>query len=347
MINRREFMSVTAAALAQAAGLAQRPPVRFGVDLYSIRSQGFDAFQHLDYCSKLGAKVVHFSEIQFMGSLEEDHLKKVRARAQELGIEIELGMKSICPSSRMFDKTLGTAEEQLNRMVVAARTVGSPIVRAVLGSSADRTGEIPLEGHIENTVKVLRNCRSRIQDAGLKVAIENHAGDLQAWEVKGLIEAAGKEYVGSCLDSGNPLWTLEDPHLTLETLAPYVLTSHLRDSYVWRAPEVVVVRWVRFGEGNVGIQDYVRKFIELCPGRAISHEVIVMQQRPLRIFDPKFWEPYQKVRASEFVRFLALAEAGKPLPAMPQVARDAAAQKQREDLEVSIANFRELLKSLG
>src|SRR5512141_1279401 len=73
MINRREFMSVTAAALAQAAGLGQKPPVRFGVDLYSIRSQGFDAFQHLDYCSKLGAKVVHFSEIQFMGSLEEDH----------------------------------------------------------------------------------------------------------------------------------------------------------------------------------------------------------------------------------------------------------------------------------
>ena len=49
----------------------------------------------------------------------------------------------------------------------------------------------------------------------------------------------------------------------------------------------MVVRWVRFGEGNVGIQDYVRKFIELCPGRAISHEVIVMQQRPTRII----WTP--------------------------------------------------------
>jgi sugar phosphate isomerase/epimerase len=317
------------------------------VDLYSIRSQGFNAFQYLDYCSKLGAKVVHFSEIQFMGSLEEGHLKKVRARAQELGIEVEMGMRSICPSSRMFDKAQGTAEEQLTRMVVAARTVGSPIVRAVLGSSADRTGPVPLDGHIENTVKVLRNCRSRIQDAGLKVAIENHAGDLQAWELKGLIEAAGKEYVGSCLDSGNPLSTLEDPHLTLETLAPYVLTSHLRDSYVFRVPEGVVARWVRFGEGNVGIQDYVRKFIALCPGRAISHEVIVTQQRQTRIFDPKFWEPYQKVRASEFVRYLALAEAGKPLPDMPQVAQDKAAQKQREDLEVSIANFREFLKGLG
>jgi sugar phosphate isomerase/epimerase len=347
MLNRREFVTLSAAAFTQAAALSQKPPIRFGVDLFSIRSQGFDAFQHLDYCAKLGAQVVHFSEIQFMGSLEEAHLKKVREHAGKLGVEIEMGMRSICPTSRAFAQAEGTAEEQLTRMVNAARTVGSPIVRAFLGTSADRTGSVPIEGHIENTVKVLRNCRSRIQDAGLKVALENHAGDLQAWEMKTLIEAAGKEYVGSCLDSGNPLWVLEDPHLTLETLAPYALTSHLRDSAVWRVPEGVVARWVRFGEGNVGIKEWVRKFTELCPGKALSHEVIVTQQRPSRIFDPKFWEPYKNVRASEFSRFLALAEAGKPLPDLARPTGPAAAVLQREDLEVSVANFRALLKELG
>jgi hypothetical protein len=44
---------------------------------------------------------------------------------------------------------------------------------------------------------------------------------------------------------------------------------------------------------------------------------------------------------------LALAEAGKRLPGMPQVTQDAAAQKQREDLEVGIANFREFPTKLG
>ena len=75
--------------------------------------------------------------------------------------------------------------------------------------------------------------RSRVLDSGLKIAIENHAGDMQARELKMLIEEAGKDFVGACLDSGNPLWTIEDPHLTLETLAPYVLTSHVRDTAVW------------------------------------------------------------------------------------------------------------------
>ena len=94
----------------------------------------------------------------------------------------------------------------------------------MLGSSADRRGGI--ERHIESIAGVLKNSRSRIMDGGVKVAIENHAGDMQARELKMLIEAAGPDFVGVCLDSGNPVWTIEDPHLTLDTLAPYVLTSH-------------------------------------------------------------------------------------------------------------------------
>ena len=77
--------------------------------------------------------------------------------------------------------------------------------------------------------------------AFLAGAVENHAGDMQARELKTLIEGAGSDFVGVCLDSGNPLWTIEDPHLTLETLHPYVLTSHVRDSAVWKVPEGAAV----------------------------------------------------------------------------------------------------------
>ncbi len=61
------------------------PDVRFGLDLFSIRSQNWDAFQYLDYAAKFGIKVVHFSEIRFIGSLEDEYLKKVRAHAEKLG----------------------------------------------------------------------------------------------------------------------------------------------------------------------------------------------------------------------------------------------------------------------
>ncbi|HZT38413.1 MAG TPA: sugar phosphate isomerase/epimerase [Bryobacteraceae bacterium] len=340
-MRRRDFI---AAALAAPRLLASPPEVRFGVDLFSIRSQNWTPFQYLDYCAKWGAKVVHFSEIRFIGNLEDDHLRRVREHAERLGIEIELGMRSICPTSKAFDPSPGTAEQQITRMLRAAKLVGSPIVRCFQGTFADRSTPGGIDARIEDTIRVLRAVRPRVIDSGLRIAIENHAGDMQARELKRLIEAAGPDFVGACLDSGNPLWALEDPHLTLETLAPYVLTSHIRDSAVWRVPEGAAVAWVRMGEGNVGIDEYVRKYRRLCPGRALSLEIIVTGPRIYPyLSDPKFWDAYRTTPAWEFSRFLALVEKGKPVPAPPPVSKERAVEREREDLEASIQYTRRLL----
>ena len=225
-------------------------------------------------------------------------------------------------------------------MITAANTVGSKIIRCVLGSVEDRKAG-PIERHIGSMVKVLHNVRSRLVDANLKIAIENHAGDMQARELKTLVEEAGRDFVGVCLDSGNPLWTIEDPHLTLDTLHPYALTSHVRDSAVWRTPEGAAVAWVRMGEGNVNIEDYVHKYVRLCPGRALSMECIVTGPRMFPYKDPKFWDPYRTTPAWEFERFVAIAERGKPHENKP-ASKDQAAQREREDLEASIEYTKKL-----
>lgn len=329
--------------MAQTASPASN--IRFGIDLFSIRSSGWTPFQYLDYCAKWKAKVVHFSEIRFIGSLEPEHLKKVRAHAESLGIEIELGMRSICPTSKAFDSQAGTAEQQLEKMIASAKTVGSPIVRCFLGTMADRgsgkPGSPTIEQNIDNTVKVLRAVRSRATGEGIRIALENHAGDMQGRELKMLIEAAGPDFVGAVIDSGNPLWTLEDPHLTLDLLAPYVLSSHVRDSIVWRVPEGAAMRWVRMGEGNVDIDGWVRKYAERCPGKALSMEIIVIPPRVFAFNRPEFWDGYRNVPAWYFSRFLAIAETGKPSAAPPKPA-DPAAQ-EREDLEASIRYTHKLL----
>jgi 3-oxoisoapionate decarboxylase len=241
----------------------------------------------------------------------------------------------------MFDKSQGTAEEQLSRMVEAAQNAGSQIVRAVLGSADDRKPG-PIEARIEDTARVLRNIRSKAIDRNIKIAIENHAGDMQARELKMLVEEAGPEFVGVCLDSGNPLWTLEDPHLTLEVLHPYVLTSHLRDSAVWKVPQGVAVTWVQMGRGNVGIDSYVQKYIELCPGKALSLESIVFGPRILPYRDQSFWAAYRKTPAWEFVRYLEIAERGKPYQNEPWEAGNEA-QREREALDESLQYTKKLV----
>ena len=196
--------------------------------MFSLRSQNWTPAQQLDFCAERGIQVVHYSEPRLMGGLAPDHLRALRALADEAGIAVELGMLSICPGSRAFDASAGSAEDQVTAMLDAARTVGSPFVRCVVGGIDDRRSPGGIEARIDETLQVLKRVRARVIDAGLKLAIENHAGDLQARELKRLVEEAGTDFVGVCIDAGNALWAMEDPYLTLETLAPYVLTSHGR-----------------------------------------------------------------------------------------------------------------------
>jgi sugar phosphate isomerase/epimerase len=338
MTRRRWMQTIAAAPLAAAA-----PAVKLGADLFSLRSQNWSPFQLLDYCAGLKVQVVHFSEVRFIGGLDPENLRRVRAHAAGLGIEIEIGMTSICPTSKMFNPAAGTAEAQLGAMIDAAVIVGSRIVRCVLGSSADRLPG-PIERHIESMVRVLRNIRPKAVDAHVRIAIENHAGDMQARELKTLIEQAGPDFTGVCIDSGNPLWTIEDPHLTLETLSPFVLTSHLRDSAVWRVPEGAAVAWVRMGEGNVKIEDYVRKYAALCPGRALSIESIVTNPRIFPFRDPKFWDAYRTTPAWEFERFLEIADRGQPRTPEPRITdAEAGRLKEHKDFEASLEYLRGLL----
>ncbi len=314
--------------------------VRLGVDLFSVRSQKWTPFESLDYCAKLGAKLVHFSELQYLGSLDESNLIAVRDHAKKLGVTIEVGTRTCCPTSKSFDPKQGTGEEQMLRAMHAASVTGSPIVRTYMGTSNDRD---PIERHMEAMTALLKGLRSRIIDLNLKIAIENHAGDMQARELKALVEACGRDYVGVCLDSGNPLWALEDPHLTLETLYPYVLTTHCRDTAVWRVPEGAAVAWTRMGDGNVGITEYISKLRHLRPDLPVTLEIIVTNARIFPYLDPKFWEPYRNQPAWEFSRFLKIAEQGHPREPLPPLKGEASLAREREDLESSLTFTRKLL----
>ena len=156
-LTRRSLLGMAAAVPVAMAAASPAPAVKLGIDLFSLRSQGWTPFQLLDYSAKLTAKVVHFSEIRFIGNLEPDNLRAVRRYAEERGIEIEIGMKSICPTSKMFDAKAGTAEEQIGKMLDSATLAGSHIVRAVLGSMEDRRPG-PIEKHMESMVQGAAQC---------------------------------------------------------------------------------------------------------------------------------------------------------------------------------------------
>ena len=210
--------------------------MKLGVDIFSLRFNDWNAFELLEYASKIGLDVVHFSEMEPFESLETGYLRHVKQRADELHIDIEVGMGSICPTSTTFSPERGTVKEQLSRCCTLPR---SWVRRLCAATSARTQTDAPkcrwkvtawpwsptcARSAVWRWISTSRS-PSRITPAICK------AGNWQ-----GLIEEAGPDFVGACIDTGNPLWVAESPFVTLKHLAPYVLMSHVRDSAVWPHP---------------------------------------------------------------------------------------------------------------
>jgi sugar phosphate isomerase/epimerase len=275
----------------------------------------------LDYCARLGLENVQFSERVFLASLDKKYLHSLSRRAGELGISIEAGILSFDRYSNLFKPELGTGEQQLSDMINAAKTLGSPIVRCVLGNQADRVGgPIPFGKHVEEGLRVLRAVSSLARDLEVTIAVENHGGvDFLARELKAFVEDAGTDYVGVCLDTGNPAVAGEDPVFSAEVLAPYVVSSHVRDSRIWIVPQGAMVQWVPVGQGCIDLRRILEILSENAPAAPINLEIITgipNQPRLIPYSDPdsEFWKIYPGVLARDFMRFIELAKNGKPNP---------------------------------
>lgn len=326
---------------------AEPVPIKLGFDSYSIRAFNWKAIQLLDYAAGLKLDTVQLSSLGDYESLEPGYLRQVKDHAGRAGVEIDAGMGCICPSSSSYNKKEGEPAEYVARGLRVAKAVGSSVMRCYMGTRADRHSALPIEAHMENTIKVLRSVRSQALDMGVRIGVENHAGDMQAREVKVIIEEAGKDFVGSCLDTGNPMWVAEDPFTTLETLAPYVVTSHIRDSAVFEHPRGAAAQWVALGDGSVDFTRFVQLYRTLCPKAAMQLEIIT--GRPpevLPYLGPDYWKAFPKTPAWEFARFLALAKSGRPFMGSMVIGEwsnnspaieAALKEQQRVDLERSLA----------
>jgi 3-oxoisoapionate decarboxylase len=335
MKSRRQFIKSLAVAGAATmtdttsfAQGAKRRRLKLGFDNFSIRAMGWKAPQLLDYAAKLKVDTILLSDLDVYESHSDAYLKDLKKRADDLGVEIQPGTGSICPSAKSFNTKFGTAEEHLALLIRVARALGSPVARCYQGTADDRKLPGGLEARWKDTIGVCKAVRSRAVDAGVKIAIENHAGDMQAWQLAGLIEECGRDYVGATMDSGNA-------------------TTGIRDSMVWETGEGASVAWTAMGEGQVDWQKYFDRFAAVCPGVSVQLEIIsgVVRQFPFQKDD--FWKLYRDIRAKEFLGFTSMAKRGRAVEAfkVPEGKdRKLAEQEfQKAELEKSVKYCREVL----
>jgi hypothetical protein len=127
---------------------------------------------------------------------------------------------------------------------------------------------------------------------------------------------------------------------SLETLAPYTLTTSLRDTAVWETEKGCKAQWTAMGDGGcVDLKAYFNRFAAVCPGVAVNIETIGGFAMELPYLEPAFWEMFPKKPGAEFARFLRVVKRGHPVSQYDGSNK----QKQRDELERSIEFCRNVI----
>src|SRR5580704_17653822 len=280
-----------------------------GFNTYSVRAMRWQDLKLLEYGASLKLDAVYLQDSIDPLNNDPAHWKELKETAARLGLELHGGDAGALPRT---PDGMNATMKRLHEGIRHAVGIGSKLVRFRVAGDRASLPPGPVKKTMETMIRTLRSARTEAMDAGVKFAIENHK-DLYCWQTRQVIDGAGKDFVGSYLDTGNPVFVMEDPLSTVETLGPVAVMLHLRDSVVYETPDGVAVQWVPLGEGTVDFKKIIAKAREICPPIAVYNKPIT--GRPpahLAIYDPAFMKGWTDMRASDLGRFLALAKHGRP-----------------------------------
>jgi len=325
-MKRREFTKIVGLGLlaipsfptfASSKMLKTDQPSGSGIPLglcnHSLRGMKLNANQLIEYAIEQKLDSILLNTFQPFESLESSHLLGLRKMANANGISIYTGAGSICERSVAFTNKYGSAESLLIEGIRIASATGSPMVGCRIGALEDRYMEGGIGAHIEAVIKVMKSCRTRALDAGIKFAFENHAGDLRSQELLGLINETGTDICGALFDPANALWAMEDPMQSLNVLGKTIICTSVRDVAIWETDEGATFQGMAIGKGILDYPLYSKILNELCPGVPLHVETISNSARPIPYLKTEFWKGFPHLSTVEIVDFLRLAKAGKQI----------------------------------
>ena len=197
----------------------------------------------LGMAKNLGVEGVSL-ETCFLPSLEEQYLKDLGDSIADYGFESVFAWGH--PAG--LERGLNTkAFEEMKSMIPKTKLIGADIMR-IVGSSFTWYREDHKE-HLERLIPMYVEATKIAEDNGVKLAVENHS-DYTIDEMLTILEAVDSPSFGINFDTGNCVRLLDDPVAGMEKLAPYVLSTHIKD--VTLHPSAKPTDWYYFCGVPVG-----------------------------------------------------------------------------------------------
>jgi sugar phosphate isomerase/epimerase len=285
--------------------------MRQGRDLIRGAPPGAAAFPaeaFLDLCRSFGADGCQMDESQ-LSSTSADYLDGIRRRLDEAGLFLELSVSG----KILEDETLFAERVALGRKLGAAR------FRVAL-LHGRRYENFPTaakwQEFAEHWKRALPRAKPWLEHHRMPVGIENHK-DFRIRELSDLLRSVDSPYLGVCLDFGNNLAFLEDPLELAEALAPFAVTTHLKDMAVRPYADGFELSEVPLGTGVLPLREMTEVIRKHRPEAPLCLEMITRDPLQVPYLQDGYWTTFGGRDGALIDRFRAkvLAKASAaPLP---------------------------------
>lgn len=228
-----------------AVGVSGHPPAR-----------PLDEHGLLDKCREHDVKLLQIGDNLPLHTFDETRLDRLAARAASEGVQLEVGARRL---------TL----ERVAEYAAVARRLDAKLIRFVIDDAAYHPTP-------EAVSIVLRQSAPLL--AGLKLGIENH-DRFPAAILREMIESAGSDRIGVCLDTANSLGTGEGLDTVVRELGPLTVNLHIKDFQIARVPHLMgfAVEGRPAGGGFLNVPDLLR---QLAPFHRCESAVLELWTRP-------------------------------------------------------------------
>lgn len=317
--TRRNFLrSLSAIALIQAARPGTLAALKtFGIaytsfPIRSRQSRGIDgpalpAEKFIDLCKSFGADGCQMAFSQ-LTSTDEDYLRRIRKSLEDKGMFLEFSLGG---------KVLEDASE-FAQVASVARQLGVTCVRiAINGRRYEEFFELKKFRDFQtHWQQVLLQSEPMLKQHKLFIGIENH----KEWLVDELAEMLKKvssPYLGACVDFGNNLALLEDSLHVAEKLAPYAVTTHLKDMALAPSEEGFQLSEVPLGQGMLPLAKIMESMRRRRSDIHFCLEMITRDPLKVPYLDDKYWASHDKRDTAKIEKFkstLLSKASSTPLP---------------------------------
>ena len=238
---------------------------RFGIGSFAYRyqvgtaafcpSQPMDAFAFADDALSMQLHRIQLCENLKYAGYSRETLERLADYLREKNIAVELGM-------------YGATYENLKRHVELAKLFGASFLRLAVGEKKDGVDTDP---------KVLAATLNRVlaEDEGnIEIGIENHF-DLTTDEIISVVESAKNPRLGVVYDTTNAIHLMERPEETLEKMAPYLKSVHLKDFKMDKTEASITMNGRVWGEGSLDTLGLLQTIERTHPEATIIMELSI------------------------------------------------------------------------